>query len=238
MDYQKFSLVRDNSMSYGGTYYIKYGSQYITANASTGDVELSSYNGLNAMWSLEKVDKGDADLFYFSEFWYAAIPVSTIKNKLTEMGYNTFAFEDYTSSSPLTYMKNDDIWIHTGHGSPSRMCFTEGTDIQCTDIKSMSYNELNDMRCMITVGCQSGSSNENQNLIDDIYNKGAKFAVGFVNDMTSIIAESWISKFMQSAEEGKTVKECMDDADIYAGIPFVGTGTKYYRGDTYQRLDR
>lgn len=42
------------------------------------------------------------------------------------------------------------------------------------------------------------------------------------------------------AKNGYNIKECIYEADVFAGIPIIGNGVgmKYFIGDTYQVLSR
>lgn len=125
---QKFTLVRDTSFAYGGTYKIKNGSDYVVLDAANETVKVSSSGGgLNALWSFEPVAKGDADIYtsYYQDgdiLWL--IPTyfdtrgaaSTFIDMCDNMGYNTFHFTNKPATTAYNYMKNDSIWVFRGHG--------------------------------------------------------------------------------------------------------------------------
>lgn len=125
---QKFTLVRDNSLRYGGTYNIKNGSYFVVYDVENDTVKISSNGGgLNALWSLEPVAKGDADIYtsYYKDgdvLW--VIPTyfdtrgaaSTFVEKCDNMGYNAFHFTNKSATTAYNYMKNDSIWVFRGHG--------------------------------------------------------------------------------------------------------------------------
>ncbi len=97
---------------------------------------------------------------------------------------------------------------------------------------------------MITFGCEaakigvSGTAT-GLNIIDEIYDRGAAFAMGFTKDKIPVVSGiPWGRKFFEEAAAGKTILECMIAADSYANNPLVNTGARYYRGDESQRLSR
>ncbi len=91
-------------------------------------VEVSSTgNGLNALWSFEPVNKGDADIYTFyykngSILWVFPThfdtrgSASTFVEKCKNMGYNGYHFTNKSASTAYSYMENDSIWVFNGHG--------------------------------------------------------------------------------------------------------------------------
>lgn len=140
---QKFSLQRNTSMAYGGTYQIKYGSKYVIANASSSTVEVSSTgSGLNALWSFEPVVKGDADIYTFyyqtgsilgiiPDYFDSRGAASTFVEKCSNMGYTPYHLTNKSASSAYTCMKVDAIWVFCGHGTSS-----SGTPIATISFKN------------------------------------------------------------------------------------------------------
>lgn len=124
---QKFTLVRDTTLSYGGTYNIKLGTQYVTETISTSNVCItSSASGLASMWSFQVVDKSDVDFypFYYQNGSILFIPTyfdtrgasSTISSQMGALGYPTYTLTNCDTSSAYTYMQSDDVWVFNGHG--------------------------------------------------------------------------------------------------------------------------
>ncbi len=125
---QKFTLVRDTTLAYGGTYKIKNGSDYVVLDVANDTIKVSSSGGgLNALWSFEPVSKGDADIYtsyYQNGDVLSIIPTyfdtrgaaSTFIEKCDNMGYNTFHFTNKPAQTAYNYMKNDFIWVFRGHG--------------------------------------------------------------------------------------------------------------------------
>ena len=125
---QKFTLIRNTSLSYGGTYQIKNGSKYVVLDVMNETVKTSSNgDGLVALWSFEPVTKGDADIFtsyYQNGSILSIIPTyfdtrgaaSTFTEMCDNMGYKTFHFTNKSATTAYDYMKNDSIWVFNGHG--------------------------------------------------------------------------------------------------------------------------
>ena len=249
-DYQKFTITRQENLLYGrsGQYYIQYGGKYLTLSTDLETLTLESspntYNG-RSLWSFEMVSKGDADIFTHSSFPYSTTFLNNVENNFktncTSMGYRSFSWHNVSRTNPFNYLKSDSIWVHCGHGSPGYICFTDDNGetfnslISYADVNALSFNELAGLRCFITIGCSSGANTSNgNNLINSVYGKGAQFALGWTNTTTNPVIEWWLQRFFNYSENGYTVKESIEAADIYAGI----TGMKYYMGDDVQRLSR
>ncbi len=248
---QKFSIVRDNTYAYGGTYYIKNGSNYVVCNVSTSDAVISSSGGgLNAMWSFEEVSKGDADIYAFNYwYWEGIIPLyynstganNTFKTQTSNMGYTSYAFNNYSATNPLSYMKFDQIWVHSGHGNVGFMAFRDDDGnwsyIQISDINAMTTNQLSSARAIITTGCYTAETTDSNpvsssnNIIYAMYAKGAHFALGWTGSVNTATSVNWIKNFFNKSGEGETIKRSIEHADYWSNC-----GMKFYFGDTYQSL--
>ena len=125
---QKFTLVRNTTMAYGGTYNIMNGTNYVVVNAATDSaIKSSTGSGLNALWSFEPVNKGSAEIFttYYQEGAFLLIfpdyfdttgAVSTFISKCSSMGYTSTNYTNSSASSAYNCLKNDSIWVFRGHG--------------------------------------------------------------------------------------------------------------------------
>lgn len=162
---QKFTLQRNISMAYGGTYQIKYGSKYVIANASNSTVEVNSTgSGLNALWSFEPVAKGDADIYTFyyktgsilgiiPDYFDTRGAASTFVEKCGNMGYKPYHLTNKSASSAYTCLKVDAIWVFRGHGassgkSPSASVLffdDDGSDNGCLTASTAIYNSTKDV---------------------------------------------------------------------------------------------
>ena len=142
---QKFTLVRNETMAYGGTYNIKNGSNYVVVDISTDSAVKSSVgSGLNALWSFEPVYKGEAKIhtFYYPEgtiwgsipsYFDTTGPVNTFIGKCGNMGYSSSNLTNTSAINAYGYLDDESIWVFYGHGLSSNdhiplatVCFKNG----------------------------------------------------------------------------------------------------------------
>lgn len=241
-DYQKFTISRLNSLTYGrmGQYYIKYGNKYLTLSSDKTTITLTDspddfYGG--SLWCFESAVKKHADIYSFMEFHVTVNPKDFVE-KMDTLGYDPYYFYDENRSTALSNLKSDSIWFHAGHGSPGSMKFSDAS-ITAVDINALPFNELAGLRCFITLGCSSGKSDDyGRNIIDSAFSKGAQFALGFTHTQYTPIAEAWLIRFYTRSSEGYDIKASLQYADVVANVPQFGTGMKYYKGDDEQLLVR
>lgn len=205
---------------------------------STDNVELSNYNGLNSLWSLETVDRHDSDLFCFPEFGIG-ISGTCYSDYVGAMGYLPYYHTDASRDTAFDYLQTASMWIHNGHGAPGIAAFMNGQRITATNIHALPHNELGGLRCFITMGCEGGSTDSNGlNLVKAAYYRGAKFALGFEHTQYTGVVDTWLVRFLERSSQGKNIQTSLQYADLVANLPYFGTGVKYYLGDTYQCLSR
>ncbi len=125
---QKFTLVRNTTSQYSGTYNIKNASSFVVLDSSNKTVVVNnSGNGSKALWSFEPVNKGDADIFtsyykdgafllIFPKYFDTRGSASTFIDKCNSMKYNSSNFTNIPAKTAYNYMKNDSIWVFRGHG--------------------------------------------------------------------------------------------------------------------------
>lgn len=128
---QKFTLVRDTTLAYGGAYQIRNGTNYVILDPGYKTVKVSSTgSGTNALWSFEPVNKGMADIYtshyedgaflwIFPTHFDTRGAASTFVDKCDNMGYSSFHFTNKPATTAHSYMKNDAIWVFRGHGLSS-----------------------------------------------------------------------------------------------------------------------
>ena len=126
--YQKFSLERDTTYAYGGTYKIKNGSQYMVWDSVNETVKMqTSGGGLNALWSFEPVTKGQAEIYTFYypqtivmgvvvEYYDSRGAASTFTSTCSNMGYQASHWTNATALSSYNSFSSDAIWVFRGHG--------------------------------------------------------------------------------------------------------------------------
>ena len=240
-------MVRNDTLLNSGTYYIKYGDKFLSINPNTNNVELADsstyYNGLAALWSFERVNKKVARIMNESDYSTAQIYAGLTLNHFRGMGYNAIMYKNQSRAIGLGFLNDNEtsIFIHIGHGLNAGILFLDRTSILVNDIISMDYNKLKNLRCFITVGCHAGAYNsDGYNLMDEIYYRGGYFALGFIDETPSPMVDEWLTTFALQANDGKSILECIRQADVYIGISYqpIELCKRYYIGDTYQILGR
>ena len=255
---QQFKLTRhtlktgDCQISIDGKYLIQNKTSYTgTTNYKINFGSISS--DVYYAWAFELVEKKDADIYSFKYgqvlglFGYDSTGAdSTFKTNANNMSYYGYAFPNYTSAAnALTYMHtNDSIWVHNGHGAPGRVAFCDSSGnvqgrIFNTDINTLPTNKLANLKVFITTGCQSGRNTDgtyntsfpNNNLVLAVYEQGARFALGFRDDVDTAKGVTWIKNFFIEANKGKTVGQCQAAADQLSNA-----GVMRYWGDFRQKL--
>lgn len=240
--YQKFTIVRQETLLYAksGVYYIKYNDKFLTISPDTQTLTLTSTaDALNgrSLWSFEKVEKGNADIYNFNDFTIK-VPEQWYENKINQMGYQSYYFVDSSRAVALNNLKYASMYFHTGHGSEGQIAFSD-INISASDIDMLLENELAGLRCFITLGCSSGATDPNgKNIIKSVYDRGAQFSLGFTHTQYTPVAETWLMRFIDYSSQGYDVRASLQYADLVANIPHFGTGMKYYWGDHDQHLSR
>ena len=257
--YQKFTLVRDTSLPYGGTYQIKSGSQYMVWDLVNDTAKIqSSGNGLNALWSFEPVTKGRADIYTFyypvgdDSFFDTRGAASTFTSACSNMGYQPFHLVNYVASSSYNYLKSDMIWVFRGHGGVvnevpvATICYFDETGgnsgyITASSniyngsgfyaLSSLASNALAREQCVLFVGCSTGVWYNGYNLVAMAFTKGAHFALGTTQTVYTPDSNLWTTKFFEKAKTGTTIRACLDYANYYQSL-----GLLYYEGDVYTKL--
>lgn len=258
---QSFQMIRDNSAAYGGTYCLKVGNVYVGLNLSTGKVQTYTSPGSNTRWSLEKVNKGSADIITAND-WYGALysyrnqANDEFTDSLDAFGYYADEHDtEYGSFWALLTLDTSEIWAHSYHASTDLLQFCDSDGVisniyLASDLRPLPNNDLSNLRCFISTGCRAGGGDyaTGGSMIDTIYAKGAHFALGWT-DITyssgflgiSGIEDQWSETFWEEIGNGDTILEAMQAADFnssYSGVNRISDGLKHYQGDVYQLLGR
>lgn len=235
---EKFAFSRTGS----GTYNIKNSNKYVSVSNSNVQTMTSYPTGT---WSFEKVKLGKISMFSFQYSGYDSTTENTyIINNLSNINYqNVYSYVNNSRDYAFRQMPLSDIWIHNGHGATGLMHFTSdgsnGGNIDIIKINNLNNNALSSERAIITTGCKSGGNvystvaNENNNLIEAMYEKGAHFAIGWEDEILNYNASAWLRLFTQHARGENSIRDCI----IYANH-FMALGNYHYAGDTFQVLSR
>lgn len=261
--YQKFTLERDTTYDYGGTYKIKNGSQYMVWDSVNETVKMqTSGGGLNALWSFEPVTKGQAEIYTFYypktivmgivvEYFDSRGAASTFISTCSNMGYQASHWTNATALSSYNSFSSDGIWVFRGHGLEindvpmATICYKNGsggnngyitadTNTGVNNsyaISSLVSNALAKAQCVLYVGCSTGVSYNDYNLVSGTFSKGAHFALGTTQTVYTPDSDLWTTKFFEKAETGATIRACIDNANYYQSL-----GLLYYEGDVYAKL--
>ncbi len=157
---------------------------------------------------------------------------------------------DSSEANILNDMSFCDVYVHAGHGGnesqKSIVSYESGISLWPTDIMDTQYNSLSKMRIYITCGCFSGADNDDgMNVVDEIYRRGARFAIGFLPAVNAKAFGPWLETFSDTVKGGGSILEGLDKASYYKdhnrfGITGEGQGVGDYHiiGDTSQILTR
>lgn len=239
---EDFTIVRNLSSQYPGSYYIKYGSKYVMSNADENNVvvaDTSTYDS-KALWSFEKVTHGDADIFSTRYPGYDSTGadshiLSCVENR---MGYYGTTNINPAESSVIDALSYSDIVVVHTHGEPGVLAFYDGNKtltgfINGKKIDALPVNRLASIRVFIACGCSSGStSSEHGNLVNSAFAKGAHFSISWTETIVTEYANHWLRSFFDKiGDKGATVQDARDHAEYWSHC-----GGIYYKGDLSQQL--
>jgi len=128
---EDFTIMRNVSSQYPGSYYIKYGSKYVMSNADENNVvvaDTSTYDS-KALWSFEKVSHGDADIFStrytsFDTNGADSHILSCVENR---MGYYGTTNINPSIGSVTEALFYSDIVVCFSHGDNGKISFYNGS---------------------------------------------------------------------------------------------------------------
>ncbi|MBP5632851.1 MAG: DNRLRE domain-containing protein [Clostridia bacterium] len=284
---QQFYIYRINTGPYKGLYYIRYGNYYVAQDSyyysqyDRYDVYLTSSFSSRTVWSFMVAEQRSAEMYchdyYYIEEGYivhfdTSVNSSYFNSVCDEMGYTSNSYENSSSTSAYSTMKNsDDIFVFMGHGGSGRIAFYTTGNIVTGRIlansnmpfsnpspyyiSDLSKNELCANRCVLYLGCSTGTDYEigtvSYNIVDATYEKGAHFVLGTTEILYDNQLNDWIAYFLDALSEGMNISAAIISANDELGtiiVPYYnpdGTlGEKsvfglpsYYAGDRIQYLD-
>lgn len=206
-------------------------------------------------WTLEKVGKGFADVFCFSEF-DTDEETDNMVASLEAMEYYAYKYKDASAQTAYTLMSSDDIFIYCGHGGTGFISFTNGDAISAGNpdywpITEKPHNDFAGMKLAIYGACSTGADDIigdppcTYNLVGITYQKGAHFVIGRPEPVASPHDEVWIKQFLARCLAGDTIYQAMCAADDYIyniyddpGVDFGNANQYHVLGDYSLRLDR
>lgn len=251
--YQKFIFLCHSS----GKYAIKSATGLYAQSTATGqstvnaDMQSTYYGNSNTLWTLEKVTKGTAEIYNEAFSGWPCVQTNIFIDDFASMGYSAARTRvDSREATILSDMSFCDVYVHAGHGGnesqKSIVSYESGISLWPTDIMDTQYNSLSKMRVYITCGCFSGADNDDgMNVVDEIYRRGAGFAIGFLYAGNAKAFGPWLETFSDTVKNGGTIQEGLDAASYYQthdrfNIEGDGRGMGDYHiiGDTSQILTR
>lgn len=245
---EDFTIVRNITSQYPGSYYIKYGSKYVMSSTDENNVlvaDTSTYDS-KALWSFEKVTHGDADIFstrytssegHFDNTGADLHLLNCVENR---MGYYGTTNINPAESSVIDAVSHSDIVIcHShGHDGGGAILLYNGAGtltgfLSGNKISNFPANQLSSLRIFIALGCETGrTSPEYGNLVNSAFLKGAHFALGFTDTIQVGKAEDWIRSFFDKiGDKNATVLDALKHADYWKPC-----GSYYKKGDLSQQL--
>lgn len=261
LDCQQFVIQRINWAPYEGTYIIKNGSRYVTADANN-NVCMSNNFDDRSVWSIKPATKKDADLYNFKyEGFDTTETESDFKNTFYALGYRTYSLTNWEAKVALNNMTRDSIFIFRGHAGGGRIAFynNDGKDNgriyassnvnteNCGYIGILDDNKLADLRCAIFLGCSTGRTNQyGENLLESTHNKGAHFVLGTLDTTITQNSNAFLTNFLYAVQDNPSIS--IQGAIIYAlnetgenvlwpSYGYTGQYPVVYIGDIYQNFN-
>lgn len=212
----------------------------------------------NDYWTLEPVDKGDADIYAFSNSGGYGIDTTTYidqaANLTAQMGFSSYYLTDYSAEFAYNYLPSDGIWYFTGHGYNSGVVFNSrvesswqrsyigaaGANTSASfHVNQFGKNALNKLNLAVFSSCYSGNdngiSNDECNLVGITYKRGAHFVIAHPQYTMTGADADWMIRFFTSLGNGNTIYTAMNDADnfLYAnhGAVYGNLNERHVIGD-------
>lgn len=252
-----FTLERDNTLAYGGTYYITCKSVHEHIAGGTPEDKYVGVVGNNvairdqpdtaSLWSFERVEKGNADIISCSypinviHDFQGDYANSTHISVLNNCGYQAHAYNNSVNkSTALQYLKSDDIYVHSQHGDQGVLFYrideNNTTYMHTSDIRSLNNNALSNLRCFISLGCSTGYGDFSTNIVQAVYNKGASFSLGWNNVTHCPAIHMWYEDFLGNIEDKQNIATALQNTDYEYWFNTISDGQRYYLGDANQFL--
>ena len=214
------------------------------ANVVLYTISVNDY-GKNDYWTLEPVDKGDADFYSFTgEGGYnlnTRANVDQVVGLCNQMGLSSYEMVNQSASDAYSYMPNDYIWYFNGHGNNSGVQFISqaGSSWSYSYIIAAGYNTSNEycinqfsdnmlskLYLSVYGGCNTGLdySSTDSNLVGMTYKRGAHFVIGYSDYTLTNYDAKWMLYFFTSLKGGSTIYNAMNYADNRLYSEHTGSG--------------
>lgn len=269
--FSKFKISRSSAQNYEGLYLISNDGQYLASNSS-GQTYVSNTVNADCYWSFIRNQRREAD-FYNNLYTYLygveqiTKTFDTTENNdlfestFSDLGYYTYINQNASAAGAYNCLReSDDIFIYYGHGSPAAIVFTT-TNEQITGsiaahfsivasvsgnehfISSCQSNELSSLRCVLYLGCNTGSNfytgaGDCHNLVKATFDKGAHFVLGITETTYTDDIDRWLEFFLSSIKSGNNIEDALNYAEENIGSVTIrytknGTNNEYTKEIDY-----
>ena len=264
--YLKFTIDRVESGTYQGMYLIRYNKNSYVTQDSNYNVCITSTPTAGSYWSFMSVNKYYADIFGFnygnagnSNMINSTTHFAKFETTMDNLGYIGATHVNTTAMFAYDFLKASDIFVYVGHAEAGRLSFysapnhLEGRIVAHENmqlegdnqnfISDMSDNMLAKAKCVLYLGCNSGSGYQvggtTYNLVDETFNKGAHFVFGFTQIVYNTDVDDFLEGFLDElATPYKTINDCIDAANkkVLEDSNNTEELSYYCRGDGNQYL--
>lgn len=221
----------------------------VGTTAGSNVVQSTAYPENQRNWTLEKVTKGK--MCQLTNKINGDIDTTRCEALVntygTTMGYEPYQLTNTTANIGYSLMPHD-IWIFNGHGNRSMIGFHDinGSNLgyivadygqfrtgNTFAVTNFNFNALKGNRCVLFICCLAGLNDGNYNLVNEVYNKGAKFVLAPTIETYPNYNYLWLEAFLKASLEKKTVAQALAAADVAA----PASSSYYYKGNSYQKLN-
>ena len=255
-------VINRSTASFEGTYTIMNNGKYLTLDPEDNSVYLKdSSPNTYSYWSLMDAYKGVSEFYTFNfsigqgSFYNTSEKASNISDGFDELGYYCLHRNNYSNPSYVTTgMQNSDVFVFFGKGAPGELRFYGDNyslygqimanslmggpnDYNQYFINNIPDNGLSQLRCVILLADNAGTSSGSYNMVDAIYNKGAHFVLGLTDsNMDTEKVSLWLVEFLTQLNKGINIEDA-----LYMTNQVIDEEENYqvsytYRGDDKQIL--
>ena len=139
-----------------------------------------------------------------------------------------YGYTSLTTSEALGRLSSTSLFSCITHGSQT---FIETSDdvITISDINSLSNTAFDNLKFVYLGACSTGvGENDESNLVNAIYDKGADAVLGFNRNIWVDETYVWTKEFMIALANGMTIGEAIEMADEYVQNNLVMTEPYMY----------
>lgn len=264
-DSMKFDICRnDDTDSYQGMYKILNGNKHLSCYSVQGTT--AHMEAKTTYWTLMAVEQGNVDYYGYSysdndndNGFDTTIGSADLIDVFDDWGYpmSYVGTNETSAENMLFYMTENDISIYAGLGDSGVLILDPNSDesgsmimadYELTDgpfqeyVNDLSENALASSRCILYLssysGCDAvGNDYELYNLVNETFEKGAHYVLGFVCEISDDNVLNWLEDFMNGISLGYTINDAVKDANDENGFYHGDGDDRVYSGYVYSRGD-